>query len=166
MAIAEHLVVTSDWGFPSEGLDIMMLVKNYLDKLRRNVQRFRDNTPGSDYLESFLKQHSNILHMRLCQIISKKGAAMSRTTLLNYFSNLQDTILNVPPENIINYNETNFSDDPIYKKVAVKERYEVSRMDHEHIEELSCTSIMFAGTTSGELLPPYIAYKIKKMWDN
>ena len=54
-AIAKHQVATADWGFPFDVLDIMMLVKNYLDKRGRNVQRFEDNTPGPDWLESFLK---------------------------------------------------------------------------------------------------------------
>ena len=52
--------------------------------------------------------------------ISKTRAAVKRTTLLNYFSNLQDTTLNVPPENI-NYDESNLLDDPGRKKVAAKE---------------------------------------------
>ena len=38
LAIAEHLVATAEWGFPFDGMDIMMLVKNYLDKLGRNVE--------------------------------------------------------------------------------------------------------------------------------
>ena len=60
IAIAEHLVATAEWGFPFDGLDIMMLVKNYLAKRGRTVQQFKDNTPGPDWLESYLKRHSGI----------------------------------------------------------------------------------------------------------
>ena len=48
LAIAEHLLATAEWGFAFDGMDIMMLVKNYLDKLRRNVERFKNNVPGPD----------------------------------------------------------------------------------------------------------------------
>ena len=64
MAIAELSVATADWGFRFDGLDIMMLVKNYLDKRGRNVQRFKDNTPQPGWLDSFLKRHSDILRMQ------------------------------------------------------------------------------------------------------
>ena len=46
LAIAKHLLATAEWGFPFNGMDIMMLVKNYLDKLGGNVERFKNNVPG------------------------------------------------------------------------------------------------------------------------
>ena len=51
LAIAEHLLATVEWGFPFGGTDIIMLVKNYLDKLGRNVERFKNNVPGPDWLK-------------------------------------------------------------------------------------------------------------------
>ena len=48
-------------------------------------------------------------------------ALQSKTAIISYFNNLQKTLENIPPQNIINYDETNLSDDPGRKKVAVKE---------------------------------------------
>ena len=120
LAIAERILATAEWGFPFDSMDIMMLVKNHLDKLGENVERFKSNVPGPDWLESYLKHHSDIIHMRLCQSIKKKRAAVSKTVIINYFNNLQETLEEFPPQNIINYDETNLSDDPGRKKVAIK----------------------------------------------
>ena len=98
----------------------MMLVKNCLGKLWRNVERFKNNVPGPDWLESYLKRHSDIIRMRLCQNITRKRAAVSKTAIISYFNNLQETLEDISPQNIINYDKTNFSDDPGRKKVAVK----------------------------------------------
>jgi hypothetical protein len=39
---------------------------------------------------------------------------------LTYFNELTNTLANVPPENIMNYDETNFTHDPGKKRVLVK----------------------------------------------
>ena len=81
LSIAKHLLATADWGFPFDGMDIMMLVKSYLDKIGRTVALFKNNLPGPDWLESYLKRHSDMLRMRLCQNISRKRAGVSLNTL-------------------------------------------------------------------------------------
>ena len=67
-----------------------------------------------------MKGHSDIIRMRLCQNITRKRAAVSKTAIISYFNNLQETLEDIPPQNIINYDETNLSDDPGHKKIAVK----------------------------------------------
>ena len=144
-------------------MDIIKLVKNYLDKLGRSVERFKNNVPGPDWLELYVKRHSDIIHMRLCQNITRKRAAVSKTVIISYFNNLQETLEDIPLQNIINYDEINFSDDPGRKKVAVKRstKYPERIMNSSK----SSTSIMFAGTATGEHLPAYIVYKAEKSWD-
>ena len=162
-AIAEHLVATSDWGFPLDGVDIMVLVKAYLDKQGKTVERFKNNMPGTDWLYSYLKRHSKTLRMRLYQNITRKRAGVSKRTIEAYFGNLRETLENIPPESIINYDETNLSDDPGRKKEAVKRgcKYPERIMNSSK----TSTSLMFAGTASGELLPPYVVYKAERLWD-
>ena len=48
LSIAEHLLATTDWRFPFDGMDIMMLVKSYLEKIGRTVALFKNNLPGPD----------------------------------------------------------------------------------------------------------------------
>ena len=49
LAIAEHLLATAKWSFPFDSMNIMMLVKNYLNKLGQNVEQFKNNVPGPEY---------------------------------------------------------------------------------------------------------------------
>ncbi|KAJ4433576.1 hypothetical protein ANN_15885, partial [Periplaneta americana] len=68
----------------------------------------------------------------------------------------------VPPEGIINYDETNMCDEPGKKKVIV-------RRNCKHPERLmdgmkSSTSVMFAGTASGHCLPPYVVYRSEQLY--
>ena len=101
--------------------------------------------------------------MRLCQNITRKRTAVSKTATISYFNNLQETIEDILPQNIINYDETNLSDDPGRKKGAVKRgtQYPERIMNSSK----SSTSIMFAETAAGELLPAYVVYKAEKLWD-
>ena len=41
LSITEHLLATADWGFSFDGMDIMMLVKSYLDKIGRTMAYLR-----------------------------------------------------------------------------------------------------------------------------
>lgn len=64
---------------------------------------------------------------------------------------------------ILNYDETNFTDDPGKVKVIV-------RRGAKHVERIidaskSSTSLMFSGTASGFLLPIYIVYKADHLYD-
>jgi len=99
----------------------------------------------------------------LCQNISRKRAGVSKTAVIEYFNNLQVTLEDISPQNIINYDETNLSDDPGRKKVVVKRgtKYPERIMNSSK----SSTSLMLAGTAAGELLPVYVVYKSEKLWD-
>ena len=52
--------------------------------------------------------------------IKRVRAAVTRATISEYFSNLETSLEGVPSSNVINYDETNFSDDPGQVIVIVK----------------------------------------------
>ena len=47
--IVHHLIVVAQWGFPYSNIDLRLLVKGYLEKNGREVNRFKDNTPGKEW---------------------------------------------------------------------------------------------------------------------
>lgn len=68
----------------------------------------------------------------------------------------------IHPANIINYDETNFSDDPGKIRILVRRG---SKHAHRIVDSSkSSTSVMFAATGSGEFLPPYVVYKSKHLY--
>lgn len=64
---------------------------------------------------------------------------------------------------IINYDETNLTDDPGNKNYIYKRGCKYP----ERIYNTSKTaiSLMFSGTASGHLLPMYVVYKSENLWD-
>lgn len=80
-----------------------------------------------------------------------------------YFGYVEKELEGVPASNIINYDETNLSDDPGKKKVITKRgcKYPERVMNHSK----SCTSLMFAGTADGVVLPWYVVYKATNLYN-
>ena len=64
---------------------------------------------------------------------------------------------------VINFDETNLSDDPGQKKCVYRRgcKYPERSMNSTK----ASTSIMFAGTASGKLLDPYVVYKSEHLHD-
>ena len=160
--IVNHLVHVSEWGFPFDMLDLRMAVKRILDIEGRHIPLFKENCPGREWAMSFLQRHKTNIGQRLCQNIAKKRAAVSKEVVTEYFKELEKTLEGVPPENMINYDETNLTDDPGRKKMIFKRgvRYPERIMNSSK----SSTSLMFAGTASGVLLPVYVVYKAENLW--
>lgn len=71
---------------------------------------------------------------------------VSEEIINNYFENLQSCVEGVPPCNIINYDETNFTDDPGAIKVVIKRR---SKHTERFIDK-SRTSISVLISTSAD----------------
>jgi hypothetical protein len=155
---------SAEWGFPLTTYDVRLLVKGYLDRCGRNEKRFANNLPGPEWARSFLDRHCASLTTRLSENIKRARASVSAAMVNDYFDHLTESIDGVPPSNIINLDETNFTDDPGKVKVIVKR----GCRHPERIIDTSKTSIsvMMAGSADGKTLPPYTCYKAEHMWES
>ena len=109
--------------------------------------------PCNDWVRSFLKWRKSEIAERMCQNIKRNRAAVSPDIIEKYFENLTKTIKDVPPSNILNFDETNLTDDPGRKKVIMKRGTKYPERIMNSIK--SATSIMYAGCADGHILPPY-----------
>ena len=157
ISFATHLSTLADWGFPVGYLETRLLVKAYIDKCGRTVRRFKQNLPSVEWVRSFLKRQKNIITTRFCQNIKRARAQVSPKIINKYFDNLENTLEDIPAKNILNYDETNLSDDPGKNKCIF--RRGVKYPERVMNSTKSSTSVMFASTGAGELLPPYVVYK-------
>ena len=99
-----------------------LIVKAHL--VRRGIQHkcSQNNMPGRDWVDSFLKRNKHLLARRMCQNINRsRNSAISPEVVNDFFDNLRITLKDVPPGNIMNYNETNLCNNP-RKKVISKTR--------------------------------------------
>ncbi|XP_037869003.1 uncharacterized protein LOC119628945 [Bombyx mori] len=161
--IIKYINICADWGYPLDSLDLRFLVKYYLDKVGRTVLKFKNNLPGPDFVRSFLRRHKDQISQRNCQNIKNNRAAVSPMSLKKYFEELKLSLENVEPQNIINYDETNLTDDPGRKKIITKRgtKYPERVVNHSK----SSISIMMSATAEGDLLPPYVVYKAQNLYD-
>ncbi|XP_025407415.1 uncharacterized protein LOC112681370 [Sipha flava] len=162
--IVSCLSLCAEWGYPLDRYDIRMVVKGYLDRRGKKVRQFnKNNLPGKDWANGFLTRHKTKLALRLCQNIKRSRAAITRETLNDYFDNLEISIDGIPPSHIVNYDETNLTDDPGTRKVITKRgsKYPERVMNNSK----ASTSVMFAAAADGVLLPPYVVYRSKHISD-
>ena len=87
--------------------NISFLVKGYLHACGVVDSGFKNNLPGSDWLDIFVKR--NGFTKRLADNVKTNPAEITQNTINRYFDNLQKTIKGIPPENCFNYNETNLT---------------------------------------------------------
>ncbi|KAJ0172922.1 hypothetical protein K1T71_011098 [Dendrolimus kikuchii] len=146
----KYINICAEWGYPLDSLDLRFLVKYYLDKLGKNVLKFKNNLPGPDFVSGFLKRNKEI-SQRNCQNIKKNRAEVSPESIRSYFRELEISLTNIEPCNIINYDETNLT----------MIRYPERVVNHSK----ASVSIMIAATASGVLLPPYVVYKAQNLYD-
>lgn len=115
--MTECIKVSSDWGFPFTTFDIRLIVKSFLDQKGVVEKRFKNNMPGKAWARGFLERQKGSLSERLCQNIKRSRAAVSNETIEEYFKELETSLAGVLPELIVNYDETNITDDPGKKKL-------------------------------------------------
>lgn len=164
LSIAQHVAVLSDYGYAFDQHELQLFVKSFLDDAGRSASQFKNNLPGVEWTLSFIKRHKDILSKRMSQNINRKRAAISSEQVNKFFNNLEVTGVNdVPPENI-NYDETNFCDDP--KAVMMLFRKGVKRAERVMNVSKTTVSVMFAGSASGALLPPYVVYKAEHLMNS
>lgn len=152
----------SEWSFPLTKMDIRLLVKNYLNKKGKNVRVFKNNLPGVDFVNGFMKR--NNLTQRLATNIVRSRASVSREDVSKFFENIKATLKNACPNNIFNFDETNFSDDPGAKKVVVLRGCKRVERIMEHYK--MAVSLMFCISAAGDILPPFVVYKGKHLYEN
>lgn len=128
--IIKVLIAAADFGSPLTALDLWIMVHKYLQKNGRDI--FNGKMPGEKWAYGFIKRHRNLLSLRVTSNIKKARAEKSCPEMREYFSYLKESLKEVPKENILNYDETNLSDDPGKSKCIVKRgtKYPERIMNH------------------------------------
>jgi len=144
------------FGFPVDTFDLRCIVKSYLECQGRKISKLNNNFPGIDWSLSFMRRHPQIT-VRFATDIKRKRAAVSVETINEYFDHLDKELEGVPPGNVWNYDETNLTDDPGNRRIITKRsmKYPERIINSTKL----ATSLMFCGSASGEILPPYVVYK-------
>ncbi|XP_028037361.1 uncharacterized protein LOC114248348 [Bombyx mandarina] len=159
--IIKVLTAAADFGSPVSRLELRLIVRTYLNKNNKG-HLFKHNLPGKWWVKNFLNRHKEMLTERAVQNIKRVRASTNTDDFENYFENLRKSLDKIPAKNILNYDETNLSDNPGSTKCIFKRKVKYP----ERIMNTSKgnISIMFAATADGTLLPTYTVYKAEHLW--
>ena len=105
---------------------------------------------------SFKSRHSDRITERVAQNIRRATKAeTSIETIENYFNELEKSIQGVSPKNILNFDETNFSDNPGSQRCLFRRKVNYP----ERIMNYSkgAISVVFAETAEDQILPPTLS---------
>ena len=143
-----HCILTcARWRIPLQMMDIWLVVKGFLDRAGKTVKCFKANMPGKEWVLSFLCRNYQ-LAVRIAQNLKSARAALSGETVKDYFVHLTESVQDVSPQCIINYDETNFTDDPGAVKVVCKKG--VRRI--ERLRDHSKMEVMILEVNRGQIL--------------
>lgn len=156
--LVDALQLCAEWGFPLKPIDVRRVVQQFLNRQGVTVKKFKDNLPGRDWFEHFMKRHEQ-LTVKLAENTKRVRAAVTYDMVDKYFQELANVVRDVPPENIVNYDETNFVDDPGACRVVLKKgtKHAYRTLDISKTN----TTVMFAISADGTRLAPYVVYKAK-----
>ena len=159
--IAEKMLVMGDWGFPLRPLDVKMLVREFLNEKGFTTRFGPDNMPGKDWMMGFLNRHPEISKRR-ANLLKRSRASVGPEEVKSFFQHFSVVADGVPPENMWNYDETNFTEDPRVQECFFRRgtKYAEKVCDNSK----NAISVMFCGSASGVLLPPYIVYRAANVW--
>ena len=144
----DHKLLTNSFRFLSLSLTTLNL-------------RFKDNLPGQDYMDGFIRRHPE-LTMRLTNSIKRARAALTTETVVKWFEEYSALVEGVQASNIWNYDETNLSQDPGAVKAIFQRGVKYAEEVRDHSK--TSVSIMFCGSAEGQLLPPYMVYKAANLY--
>ena len=154
--LVQGLLKAAEWGCPLTRLDVRYIVKSYLDRQGKRIKQFDNNMPGLEWYYGF-STRNRVLTERMAENIKRCRAELNSESIQEYFINLQKVVEGVDSANIVNYDETNFADDPGRKKVLGRKG--CKRLNRIIDSSKQSTSVMMAATASGTLLAPYVVYK-------
>lgn len=161
--IVNALLVAANFGYPMTERDLALFVQGFLNRKGVNISKFHNNMPGPDWRELFLKRNPE-LSIRMSENMKRSRAEVTMATLDRYFAELHQSIEGCPPENIINYDESNLTDDPGKQRVIVRRGVKHARRKIDFSK--SSTSIMFCVAANGTALPPYVVYKSSHLYND
>lgn len=152
-----------EWRYPLDRTDLRCIVKAYLDNEGRVISTFKNNLPGDDWAISFLQRQSENVKERIALNVKRSRANISQSIVNDFFDQLGLELEFVPASNIFNFGEINFSGDPGEKVVIFKRTTKCSERILNSSE--NSISLMFCGSASGSMIPPYVAYKADHLYD-
>lgn len=117
--ITAALITAASYGYPFTEQDLALFVQGYLNRKGLAVPVFHNNLPGRDWRIAFMSRNPG-LSVRASENVKRARAELSVEVLNQYFTELHQSLEGVPACNVINYDESNLTDDPGRQRVITR----------------------------------------------
>ena len=121
-------------------------------------------------MRTFLARHKEHLTFRMCRNIKTSRVEKHVDEITDFFEHYKQSVgvdssrvSKLPAPHLFNYDKTNLAHDPGAKKCIFKRG--VKYPDRVINSLKPPTSFMFCGSASGVMLPCYVVYKSKCLWN-
>lgn len=91
--------------------------------------------------------------------VNRNRAQVNEDKINKFFDNLESEIQNVPPENIFNFDETGFHNNPKKKRLLFRRKCRNPEVIRNSTK--SCYTAVFCGSAAGEMFPLTLFLKQK-----
>ncbi|KAK7605135.1 hypothetical protein V9T40_006993 [Parthenolecanium corni] len=159
--LADCLKKMNKWGFGLSKKEMLSLVGKYVT--RNNISTpFKDELPGDDFFNRFMKMHNlSLKKQQAVEVSRKKG--IDPFIIADYFQVLKDVTSDVPPAQIYNIDETSFCLDPSRIKVVGERGCSSHRITNGPGKEN--ITVLLGSNAAGDKLPPLIIFTGGNLWD-
>ncbi|CAF3166771.1 unnamed protein product [Rotaria sp. Silwood2] len=155
------------WGVSLTINEFMNLAKQYASSVNKS-DLFPSGAPTCDWFYSFLQRHPNLV-LKKSKPITKKRANLTIEQVNQWFDLLskiiQENDLMHRPGQIFNCDESGLSDGISYSKVIIHRQSSYAYRIQGGTGGKSYTSVLFCGSATGALIPPFIIYKGRRLYE-
>ncbi|CAF4170030.1 unnamed protein product, partial [Rotaria sordida] len=155
--LKQAALVLQSWGIPLTINEFLNLSKEYASFLNKS-HLFPSGTPTYDWFYSFLKRHDNLI-LKKSYPVEKKRAILTEEQVDKWFELLKKVI----QDNDLS-NRPSMSDTISCSKVVVHRQTSKAYRIQGGTGGKAYISVMFCASAAGVLLPPFVIYKSKRLF--
>ncbi|CAF1521924.1 unnamed protein product, partial [Adineta steineri] len=167
LCLEQAAVALQNWGIPLTINEFMNLVQQYATTINK-IDLFPSGAPGYDWFHSYLQRHPNLV-LKKSTAITKKRADLTIDQINQWFNLLTKIIeendLMHRPGQLFNCDESGLSDGISYSKVIIHRQSSYAYRIEGGTGGKLYTSVLFCGSATGLLLPPFVVYKGKRLYE-
>ncbi|CAF3851980.1 unnamed protein product, partial [Rotaria sp. Silwood1] len=167
LCLEQAALALQSWGVPLTINEFMNLAKQFASSVNKS-DLFPSGAPTFDWFYSFLQRHPNLV-LKKSIPITKKRANLTIEQVNQWFDLLskiiQENDLMHRPGQIFNCDESGLSDGISHSKVIIHRQSSYAYRIQGGTGGKSYTTVLFCGSATGALLPPFIIYKGQRLYE-
>jgi hypothetical protein len=156
------------FGWPCTRVHVRQMVQDYCKSVKRSVPWGPDG-PGDDFLRLFDKRWAHRISKRKTELLTAAASkSLSNENLQSFFDKVMalydEEDLHAHPERVFNADETGLNTDGTVAAAYLKKGTKVAVTINPSGGKVQY-SVLICGNAVGTMLPPFVVYRAKNLYD-